>query len=112
MDNNVAADSGYQDQRIWAIVAYILHLFGVLAFPSIVALILNYLRRDQAHEILQTHHSWMIRTFWWALLWVLISAVTWFLVIGVFVAAAVWLWWMYRIIRGLIYLADNKPMPA
>src|SRR5436309_5523663 len=40
-------------------------------WPSIIAVILNYLYRGDAHGTwLEPHFRWQIRTFWWGLLWV------------------------------------------
>jgi uncharacterized membrane protein len=58
------------ESRTPAVIAYILHLFGAaLALPSIIGLIINYIKRGDSGALLASHHSWMIRTFWWTLLW-------------------------------------------
>src|SRR5262249_25731055 len=45
----------------------------VFGFPSIIAVIMNYARRSEARgTFLESHFSWQIRTFWFALFWVLI----------------------------------------
>ena len=52
---------------------YALHIGGLILSAglfSVVALILNYLKRDDAAgTIYQSHMNWMIRTFWWTLFW-------------------------------------------
>lgn len=106
----------YQDQRVWAIVTYVFHLFGaVLAIPSIIGLIMNYVLRDNALPEIRSHHDWMIRTFWWALAWTVFTWLLWITFIGIPIAMllgfGIWVWWMYRHIRGLIRLADHAPMP-
>ena len=54
-----------------ALVAYVLHLVGAVAgLTSIVGLIINYVKRDGYDEVFDSHHAWMIRSFWWAILWV------------------------------------------
>ena len=48
-------------------------LFG---WPSIIAVILNYVQRKDARGTwLESHYRWQIRTFWLALLWGAIIAV-------------------------------------
>ncbi len=112
MSNNVENSLLYQEQRTWVVVAYILHFFGILAFPSIIGLILNFLKRDDSLEDLRSHHAWMIRTFFWALFWLFISVITIPLLgLGYLIGVIVWIWWMYRHIRGLVRLADRLPMP-
>lgn len=93
-------------------------LFG---WPSIVAVILNYVYRGQARGTwLESHFSWQIRTFWFALLWAvivgLVSApltLVFFLGIGTWVLGMIVLgaWAVYRIGRGWIRLNDRQPMP-
>ena len=117
MNNEQSGDALVsQEQRTWAIVFYVLHLFGaVLALPSILALVLNYvLRKDVSPEV-RSHHDWMIRTFWWSLAWTVVTCVLYITILGIPLAAllgfGIWVWWMYRHIRGLVRLADHLPMP-
>ena len=63
-----------QTDRTMALVAYILHLIGsVTGVLSIGALILNYFRRNDYADALASHHRFMIRTFWWTVLWLVIG---------------------------------------
>ncbi len=85
-------------------------------WPSIIAVIMNYVKRGEAAgTMLESHFSWQLRTFWFALLWVVIG---WLLivtivgvVIGVPLLLGVGVWVLYRIVRGWINLANRKPMP-
>lgn len=89
-------------------------LFG---WPSIIAVIINYVKRDEARGTwLESHFTWQIRTFWFALLWALgIGAVGALLAI-VLVGFAIWivgffalgLWAIYRIARGWMALRDRR----
>ncbi|MBN1239598.1 MAG: hypothetical protein JXB36_13925 [Gammaproteobacteria bacterium] len=102
-----------ESDRAFTLFAYVLHLVGsVTALPSIVALVLNYLKREDSGAQLNTHHRYMIRTFWWALAWVVIGWITTVVLIGWVVLGLVWLWYLYRHVRGLIHLANGEPMPA
>jgi len=92
-------------------------LFGV---PSIIAVIMNYARRAEAHGTwLETHFDWQIRTFWRALLWIaitlLVGGLLTLIVIGIFIVIAgfcvVGLWVAYRVIRGWIALREHRAMP-
>jgi uncharacterized membrane protein len=95
--------------------------FVVTAFltgwPSIIAVILNYAKRDAVRgTVLDTHFSWQIRTFWWALGWFVVAWLMIVTVIGVVVGIPVLLlvglWVLYRIIRGWIALGQRKAMPS
>lgn len=94
--------------------------FVVTAFlsgwPSIIAVIINYVKRRTVHgTYLESHFRWQIRTFWFALAWVLVALLFMLTFIGIFVAIVIaWaagLWVLYRIVRGLLRLLDEKPMP-
>ena len=87
-------------------------VFGV---PSIIAVVINYVKRGEARgTYLESHFRWQIRTFWFALLWSIIGGKLFItlvgipLAIGVFFAAGIWA--IYRIARGWLALRDQKPM--
>jgi len=86
-------------------------------WPSIIAVIVNYVKRGDARGTwLDSHFGWQLRTFWWTVLWVVIAVILIVTVIGVVVAwplliiAGIWV--LYRIIRGWIALANAQPMPT
>lgn len=85
------------------------------SLPSIAAVILNYVKRGDARGTwLETHYRWQIRTFWFALLWLLIAILLILTLVGVPVGfsilIAMTLWLIYRIARGWLRLLDRKPM--
>ena len=86
-------------------------------WPSIIAVILNYVKRSEARGTwLESHFRWQIRTFWFGLLWV--SLCFFFVVvtlgIGLLIAwlpfSFVGVWFIYRIVRGWLALRDRRPM--
>jgi len=86
-------------------------------WPSIIAVILNYVKRSEARGTwLESHFRWQIRTFWFGLLWVTLCLlfVVATLGIGILIAwaplGAVGLWFIYRIARGWLALIDRRPM--
>jgi uncharacterized membrane protein len=86
-------------------------------WPSIIAVILNYVKRsDVRGTYLDSHFGWQIRTFWFALLWFVIAGILFVTVIGIPVAwlivVFVGFWVLYRIIRGWFALSDQKTMPV
>jgi uncharacterized membrane protein len=93
----------------------------VFSLPSIIAVIMNYVRRrDVRGTWLESHFRWQLRTFWWAvgwmaLAWVVFGPLTLILIgipflIGSYIAVG--LWTAYRMIRGWLALRDNRSMPA
>jgi len=132
IDAVVEAASPRQGQVTLTHVMYGLHAFSAITglmsaalvvtafltgWPSIIAVIMNYVKRSEAAgTFLDSHFSWQLRTFWFALLWVVIG---WLMivtiigaVIGVPILLGVGVWVLYRIARGWINLADRKPMPV
>ena len=118
----------------WTTAIYALHAFSLLTgilgaatvvgafltgWPSIIAVILNYVKRSEARGTwLESHFRWQIRTFWFGLLWIVLCGL--FIVgtlgIGILIAwlpiGVVGLWFIYRIVRGWMALSDGRPMYA
>lgn len=87
-------------------------LFGI---PSIIAVIINYIKRSETRgTYLESHFRWQIRTFWFAMLWVVIGFVLLFTVILIPVSIGIWvgvsLWVIYRVARGWLRLKDKEAM--
>jgi uncharacterized membrane protein len=59
---------------------------------------------------LQSHFRWQIRTFWFALLWGIIGAITTVILIGWAVLFANTVWVIYRLAKGWLRLNENKAM--
>ena len=86
-------------------------------WPSIIAVVINYVKRSEAAGTwLASHFRWQIRTFWFGLLWVALCMlfVVLTLGIGLLIAwlplAVVSVWFIYRIARGWLRLMDRRPM--
>jgi uncharacterized membrane protein len=83
--------------------------------PSIIAVILSYVKRGDARgSWAESHFRWQIRTFWFALLW-LVSAVLLIVTligapVGLAMLITVTIWLIYRIARGWMRLFDKQPM--
>lgn len=112
-------------------IIYGLHLFsaatGVLTsafivtaflvgWPSILGVILNYIKVDDVQgTYLESHFRWQIRTFWIALILMVISMVLFVTVIGIPLAYVLMvitgIWVLYRMLRGIIRMLDEKPLP-
>jgi len=64
-------------------VAYILHLLGAITgILSVVALSINYIKRGDDGVLMDSHHSWMICTFLWAILWCILIGASSLVLIG------------------------------
>ncbi len=96
--------------------AFIVTAF-ITGWPSLIAVVLSYVKRSEARgTFLESHFRWQIRTFWFALLWLLLSGVLAITLIGIpvalLLAGGAGLWVLYRVVRGWISLNDQKPMPV
>jgi uncharacterized membrane protein len=112
MDLAPASDEKIASLKTLSTVIYALYaaslFFGVTA---IIAIVLNYIKREDAQGTwLESHFVWQIRTFWWALLWCVVGAITWIILIGWIVWGVAFVWFVYRIAKGWLNLNDNKPM--
>lgn len=81
--------------------------------PSILGVVLNYVKRSEVRGTwLDSHYSWQIRTFWYALAWMVGGALLALTVIGipltiaVFIAVTIWI--IYRIARGWLALSGRE----
>ncbi len=113
-------------------VMYALHslavLIGVTTFhtiigsfigslPSIVAVVMNYVRRSATHgTFIESHFRWQLRTFWFAVLWAFAAVLAFVTIIGIPAALigliVLTVWIIYRLLRGWLALRDKKPMPV
>ena len=86
-------------------------------WPSIIAVIINYVKRSEASGTwLESHFRWQIRTFWFGLLWVTLCMLFVVVTLGIGMLIAwlplgiVGIWFIYRIVRGWLALVDRRPM--
>ena len=73
---------------------------------------LTYVRKEEvAGTWLESHFRWQIRTFWFGLLWAVLGAMLFVLIVGWFILAADAIWIIYRIVKGWLNLSENRPVP-
>lgn len=89
-------------------------LFG---WPSIIAVIINYVKRGDARGTwLESHFTWQINTFWLAMGAACVVFVLGLLLVIVLVGFAIWAvglfaigcWAIYRIVTGWLRLQDRR----
>ena len=88
----------------------------VASLPSIAAIVLNYWTQAAVRGTwLESHFRWQIRTFWFAVLWVVVAVLMFLTVIGIpfalLVMGLVGLWILYRVVRGWLALSGQRGMP-
>ena len=95
---------------------------GLLSTPllgliGLVGLIIAYVKSGEAAGTwLQSHFRWLIRTFWFSVLWNVVGWLAAVTLIGIPIAIAIWIattiWVLYRLIRGYLVFKDSKPIPG
>jgi uncharacterized membrane protein len=89
-------------------------LFG---WPSIIAVILNYVKRGEARGTwLESHFTWQINTFWVAVLASILIGLSGLVLAIVLIGFAIWaigffalgVWAIYRITAGWLRLRDRR----
>jgi uncharacterized membrane protein len=114
METNLSdLDSKTPNDRTVMHVLYGLHTLAWFSggIFAVIALIINYVRRaDELDALYLDHHNYMIRTFWWTLLWLVVLSPLWLLLMlpGAIAYFVVWLWYLYRCIRGWMRFNDNR----
>lgn len=91
-------------------------LFG---WPSIAAVVLNYVMRSDARgTFLESHFFWQIRTFWYGMIWTALVAIAGFVLTAILVGPVIWfigfivlsIWVAYRIAIGWLRLRQYRPI--
>ncbi|MEZ7828814.1 MAG: hypothetical protein QMB72_05285 [Brachymonas denitrificans] len=104
-------------------ISYLLHLivavaavvpgFQVSIALLIVAFVIDLVKKDDAAGTWQeSHFSWRIRSVVWAgVLYVVTSPLFLLLLLpGMLAWAIVSIWFLYRIVRGMVAMNDNRPV--
>jgi uncharacterized membrane protein len=107
--------------KAWGWVSYLLHLVVAVAAvvpgaqPSIallvIALIIDLVKRGDAEgSWMANHFSWRIRSVIWAGILYLVTAPLWllFFVPGWIAWTVISIWFLYRIVRGMIAMNRNQ----
>lgn len=86
---------------------------GFLGLATVAAVVVAYLKRvDAAGTIYAGHFDWVIKTFWWGLLWCVLSAIATYIFIGWITGMIALIWIIYRVARGWLALfAGTGPQP-
>lgn len=94
-------------------VAYGLFALGFITggLGAIASVVLCYLKRgDAAGTVYASHFDWLLRTFWWAVLWGVVSTILLIILIGWLGYFLILLWVLYRVIKGWLNLAEGRPV--
>lgn len=111
--------------RMWGWVSYVLHLVVAVAavLPGaqvsiallLIALVIDLVKRGDAAGTWQaSHFSWRIRSVLWAGVLYLLTSWLWllFLVPGWIAWGLISLWFLYRIVKGMVRMNAGRAVEA
>ena len=109
--------------KAWGWVSYLLHLVVAVAavVPGaqvsiallLIALLMDMVKKDDAAGTWQaSHFSWRIRSVLWAGVLYLVTAPLWlfFLLPGWIAWGLISIWFLYRIVKGMVRMNAGKPI--
>jgi uncharacterized membrane protein len=120
MENNTVAESQAQatpagvnqSEKQFSLIVYILQAVSIfIGITGIIGVIMNHVKSGSITDpVIKSHNSWQIRTFWWMLLWgvlcMILATVT--LGIGGFLFLVPLVWYIYRVVKGIMRLNDGQ----
>ncbi|MDL5036200.1 MULTISPECIES: DUF4870 family protein [Comamonas] len=125
VDVHSSTQSEIEGLKAWGWVSYLLHLIVAVAavlpgaqvsvFLLIVAVIIDLVKRDDARGTWQeSHFSWRLRSVLWA---AVLYAVTFpFFLLGLLIFNPAWvvisIWFLYRIVRGMVAMNKNQSVQS
>jgi uncharacterized membrane protein len=123
MPNDIVTVEPDESLKTWGWISYILHLVVAVgavlpgAQASIVllliALVIDLVKREDAAGSWQaSHFSWRIRSVLWAGVLYVLTSWLWllFLVPGWIAWCLISLWFLYRIVKGMVRMNAGRPM--
>ena len=125
MTERISTYGGVEDRTMPAVV-YALYILGIVnGLTILLGLILACANRGGAGARARSHYTFLIRTCWLWLAWVLIGVLLLavgiplsFVLVGIPIAVLGWailaldhVWFAVRVVLGVIYLARDEPYP-
>lgn len=111
-DDRAFSTSVTDKDRQLVLIVYILFAVGFFLplLPFIGAIISHIKRSGTKGTWLESHHRWLIRTFWYGLLWTVLGLLTYGIFIGWGILIATLIWTIYRVVWGFMAYHDQKPL--
>ena len=102
-----------ENERTTLLVAYILQAIGPFTgfVVTIVSVVISYIKAGETQNaFIRSHHRYLIQTFWWSLGLGILFGLLCFVFIGVPLLFALWIWWIYRLVKGVIAFSERRDM--
>ena len=125
MNNDIVTIEPHEGLKTWGWVSYVLHLVVAVAavLPGAqvsiallaIALVIDLVKRSEAVNTWQeSHFSWRIRSVIWAGILYLLTSWLWllFIVPGWIAWGLISIWFLYRIVKGMVRMNANRSVDA
>ena len=114
-NNNTEANmvnTSNSEVKNYVFIAYVTYAVGLLIlFTPVVGVIMAYVKRDEAQgTIYASHIDYLIKTFWVSLVGTVLGTFTTLILIGWLILLVTAIWFIYRVVIGLIKLNEDKPV--
>lgn len=106
------ANTSNSEVKNYVFIAYVTYAVGLLIlFTPVVGVIMAYVKRDEAQgSIYASHIDYLIKTFWVSLVGTVLGTFTTLILIGWLILLVTAIWFIYRVVIGLIKLNEDKPV--
>ncbi|OUV22145.1 MAG: hypothetical protein CBC55_04965 [Gammaproteobacteria bacterium TMED95] len=105
-----ALSSKDEAAKLNALIAYGLMVVGMFTGVLwIVGAVWAMVKKSDAQgTVFEDHYTNITKTFWWGLGLSILGFILAFVVVGYFLLLAVWIWSIYKIVKGLAKITSNK----
>ncbi len=94
-----------------ALVVYVLYLAGYCtAISALLGVIIAHVKVHESDPVQRSHYQFQIRTFWIGLLYLAIGIPLCLVLIGIPILVWWFVWSLFRIIKGIIFFNECKPI--
>ena len=100
-------------QRTYMYITYAMFALAPLigGITALIGVILAYIKRDEMRgTVYEDHLYFLIKTFWVSLIGGIIGAVLTVVFIGFIILALLGVWYIVRVVVGVVKFIDNKPV--
>ncbi|MCP4329373.1 MAG: hypothetical protein GY791_13155 [Alphaproteobacteria bacterium] len=111
-DTTLPTGDDAQKARNLLLITYVLYGLSLInGLTAVAGVIIAHIKVNEVtDEFLQSHYRWLIRTFWLGLIAGIIAGVLTVIFIGFLLLLVVFLWYIYRLVKGFLRFNDGKPI--
>lgn len=98
------------EAKTHALIAYGLMLVGLftVVFWFVGGIWAMVKKSDVAGSRFEDHYTNLISIFWWGIFWAILGGLLSLIIVGYFMLFVLFIWLLYRLIKGLAKLTSNR----